>query len=74
MSFRGHSPRPGVERKRSPPPDQLAQLSDSDTASDDDEDAIEDDEEEEGLSLQRFESGAARPPRLVTDGEDDGSD
>lgn len=33
---------------------------------------MEDDEEDEGLSLQRFESGAAQPPRLINDEE--GSD
>jgi len=64
VSFRGHSARPPTpsDRRRSPPPDQLAQLSDTDSDS-----GEEDDEEDSGLSLQRFESGAARPPRMIDD-------
>lgn len=65
-----NSPRPATaDRKRSPPPDQFAHLQDTDSDSSDDneeEDGIEG-EEVEDLSLQRFESGSARPPQMVDD-------
>lgn len=74
VSFRGGSPRPqtvGVSRPKSPPPDELAQLSSSE--SEEEEDDIEEDDEfeEEGLSLQRFESATAKAPRMVKDEGDD---
>jgi hypothetical protein len=68
VSF-GNNVRPtkGIERKRSPPPDQFAELSDEE------DDVEEDDEEDEGLGLQRFESGSARQPQMIDD-EGSGSD
>jgi hypothetical protein len=73
VSFRGGSPRPqtvGVGRPKSPPPDELAQLSSSESEEEDDAEA--DDEFEEELSLQRFGSATAKAPRMVEDdGEDD---
>ncbi len=74
MSFRGHSPRPSppIERKRSPPPEQFSHLDDTD--SDNDEEVEEEEEEETGLSLQRFASGSAKPPRMVDDDSSSSSD
>jgi len=57
----------GVGRPKSPPPDELAQLSSSE--SEEEDDVEEDDEFGEELGLQRFESATARAPRMV---EDDG--
>jgi hypothetical protein len=53
--------------RRSPPPERLAQLSDSDSSQDEDEG----DEEEGELRLERFGSAAGQPPRMV---DDEGSD
>ena len=60
-------------RRRSPPPKQLDH--DDDVAAEDDED-IEDDDDDDGdeLSLQRFPSASAHPPRMVPDDDDDGID
>lgn len=69
VSF-GSNARPAnpVERKRSPPPDQFADLGDED---DEEEDDMEDDDEDdEGLSLQRYESGSARQPQMIDDESD----
>jgi hypothetical protein len=66
VSFRGHTPRPSsIERPKSPPPDQSADLGDMDSDSDE-EDEIEEGEDD-GLSLRRFDSGAAREPQMVDD-------
>jgi hypothetical protein len=76
VSFQGGSPRPtnlGVGRPKSPPPDELAQLSSSESE-DEDDDIEEDDEFEEELSLTRFESATAKAPRMVPDDEDDEDD
>ncbi len=73
VSFRSGSPRPtnvGVGRPKSPPPDELAQLSSSESE-DEDDDIEEDDEFEEELSLTRFESATAKAPRMVADEGDD---
>ena len=76
VSFTGGSPRPQtVSRPKSPPPNELAQLSSSESESESDDDAEEDDEFEEELSLQRFASATAKAPRMVADdGEDDDDD
>ena len=68
VSFRNNVARPSsANRPRSPPPDEYPDL-----GSDSEEDDVEeDDEEDEGLSLQRFESGSARQPKMI---EDDGED
>ncbi|KAN0090462.1 hypothetical protein V8E51_019041 [Hyaloscypha variabilis] len=73
VSFQGGSPRPQTvgSRPKSPPPDELAQLSSSE--SEEEDDIEEDDEFEEGLGLQRFESATAKAPRLIED-EDDGNE
>jgi len=53
-----------ADRRRSPPPDQISHLSDTDS------DEIElDDDDEDDLSLQRFGSSAAQPPRMIDDDE-----
>ncbi len=70
VSFRSGSPRPtnvGVGRPKSPPPDDLAQLSSSESED-------EDEEFEEELSLTRFESATAKAPRMVADEGDDEDD
>ncbi|KAE8452642.1 hypothetical protein EG329_013901 [Mollisiaceae sp. DMI_Dod_QoI] len=72
VSFRSHKPAStSPARNRSPPP--AIPLTDSDSDSSDEEDVYEDEEgEDEGLSLQRFESATAKPPRMIAD--EDGSD
>jgi len=77
VSFGGRVPglqRRSEPRRRSPPPDQISGAGDSDTASDDD-DAMDDDldAEDAGLSLQRFPSGTAQPPRAPPELELDDS-
>lgn len=69
VSF-GNNARPAkpIDGRRSPPP--ADPYGDSSSESDDD-DIEEDDEEDEELSLQRFESGSARQPRMI---DDEGSD
>lgn len=57
----------GDGRKRSPPPQPFEH--DDDAADDDDE--IEDDDDAGELSLQRFPSAAAQPPRMIQDEGDD---
>jgi hypothetical protein len=72
VSFRSGSPRLQTVglRPKSPPPDELAQLSSEE--SEEEDDVEEDDEFGEELSLQRFESATAKAPRMVEDdGEDD---
>jgi hypothetical protein len=71
VSF-GNNTRPTkpIDRRRSPPPDQFADLPDTDSESDEDDVEV-DDEEGDDLSLQRFESGSARQPQMI---DDDGSD
>ena len=73
VSFgRNTRPTKPIDRRRSPPPDQFADLPDTDSdSSEGDDDIEEDDEEDGGLSLQRFESGSARQPQMI---DDDGSD
>jgi hypothetical protein len=72
VSF-GNNTRPAkpIDRRRSPPPDQFADLPDTDSESDEGDVEV-DDEEDDDLSLQRFESGSARQPQMIDD--DDGSD
>jgi hypothetical protein len=77
VSFRNSGGRPvtAYERKRSPPPDHLAELDDTDSDSDADEDEggeEEDEEIDDGLSLRRFESASGKQPRLID--EEDGLD
>lgn len=55
-------------QNRSPPP---AAEAHHDSESDEEEYADEEDDEEDGLSLRRFESASARPPRMVDDKEGD---
>jgi len=78
VSFRGNSPRPAPsnDRKRSPPPDQFAHLEDTDSESSEEEGEADEDEEDEdgGLSLRRFESGSARPPKMIDDDDSSSSD
>lgn len=70
----------GAGRKPSPPPDPIAHLdaSSSDSSDGDEYDEVEEEEEEEdgsgGLSLRRFESGAAQPPRMIDDEEGSSGD
>jgi hypothetical protein len=55
-----------TEHKRSPPPDQFADLDGTDSHSDESGEGIEegsDDEGDDDLSLRRFQSGAAREPQ-----------
>lgn len=76
VNFRNNSARPSsTTRARSPPPDQFADLSDTDSDEEEDDDREIDDEEDEGLGLQRFESGGARQPQMIDDdGEDEEED
>ena len=62
------------KRQRSPPPAQLPHPGDSSSdEEEEDDDAEEDDEDDSALSLQRFPSATAQPPRMVEDeGYDDG--
>ena len=71
VSF-GNNTRPAkpIDGRRSPPPDQFADLPDTDSESDEDDVEV-DDEEGDDLSLQRFDSGSARQPQMI---DDDGSD
>lgn len=64
------------KQRRSPPPARLPHPGEDDDDDDDDDDAVEDDEEEAdgALSLQRFPSASAQPPRLVADDGDEGYD
>ncbi|KAK6443695.1 hypothetical protein LTR95_000522 [Oleoguttula sp. CCFEE 5521] len=59
--------------RRSPPPSTIPGLNedDEDELSDDDDMDDDEDDEDNGLSLQRFPSGSARPPPLEADLEDD---
>jgi hypothetical protein len=69
VSF-GSNARPAstIERKRSPPPNQFADLGGEDEDEEEEEDDVEeDDEDDEGLGLQRFESGSARQPQMIDD-------
>lgn len=60
-------------RRRSPPPARFEHLDDTDSDSSNDE--YFEDEEEDGAGLQRFESAAAQPPRMIDDeGSDEGED
>ena len=58
-------------RRRSPPPARFEHLDDTDSDSSNDEYFEDEDENEDGAGLQRFESAAAQPPRMI---EDEGSD
>lgn len=68
MSFSSPARTKNPQKNRSPPPDAEAHHD-----SESDEEAYEDNEEDEedGLSLRRFESASARPPRMVDDKEGD---
>lgn len=67
VSFRSSHAKPVGIRKKSPPPQPEAE--------EDDEDAVEDeDDEDEGLSLRRFESATAKPPRMIEDDGDEEED
>ena len=67
VSFRSNSPRPkSTDRRRSPPPDQLAHLENTDS-DESEEEEVEDEEDDSALSLTRFESGSARPPQMIDD-------
>ncbi|KAK4960479.1 hypothetical protein LTR10_003375 [Elasticomyces elasticus] len=70
-----HKPSTGQLGRRSPPPQKVEyENEDEDEDSDEDDDMLigMDDDEEEGLGLQRFPSGTARPPpELMPDDEDD---
>ncbi|RDW57387.1 hypothetical protein BP5796_12837 [Coleophoma crateriformis] len=68
VSFR--TERPSVTRDPGQP-----SLEGSDSSSDSDEEVFDDEEDEdEGLSLQRFESATAKPPRMIDDDDDDDDD
>lgn len=73
VSFKnGDKPRAGSLTRPKSPPLQDAQLSSDEDSSGSDDDGIEDDEEDDdGLSLQRFGSATAKPPRMI---EDDGEE
>ena len=62
---------PITERKRSPPPNQITTAVESESESSDEEYA--DEEEDNDLSLQRFESATAHPPRMVDDDDSSSS-
>ena len=64
------------KQRRSPPPTRLPHPGEEDDDDDgDDDDAVDDDEEDNALSLQRFPSATAQPPRMVADnGDDEGYD
>ena len=53
------------KQRRSPPPTHLPHPGEDEDEEDDN--AVEDDEEDDELSLQRFPSASAQPPRMVED-------
>jgi hypothetical protein len=69
VSFPKSTNRPvtSTQRRRSPSPERLGDLSDSDSSQEEDDD----DEAAEGLRLERFGSAAGIPPRMI---DDEGSD
>lgn len=73
VSFRsGDKPRAGgMTRPKSPPLEDAQPDSDSDSSGYGDDEIEDDDDEDEALSLQRFGSAAATPPRMI---EDDGDE
>lgn len=75
VSFQNLANKPMGMRKSSPPPvrsDNVSSSEEEDNEEESDEDDIAEDDENSGdeLSLQRFGSASARPPRLVDDESD----
>ncbi|EPE36213.1 hypothetical protein GLAREA_05551 [Glarea lozoyensis ATCC 20868] len=75
VSFPNNSRSHTTTRNRSPPPGGKAQF---DSSSSDDgyeeDDEEEDEEADDGLSLRRFTSATAQPPRMIEDEDSDGED
>ena len=72
----GHHSKGGLGRRSSPPPSAQHFEHDDDAVEDDDEDIEDDDDDAGALSLQRFPSASAQPPRMIpdNDGIDDDED
>jgi hypothetical protein len=74
VSFSNNAKQATSKKNRSPPPSAEGYFVSSSSDDGYEEDDEMDDDEDEELSLRRFESATAQPPRMIEDEDSDGED